>query len=127
MAYAPGAEVTLQSTSPTMTLYAVYGPGTIEITSVQDGGVMFVGQTFDYGVLTNVPGCTISVSGADWLTVEGNRVTGVASSTGTFTVTVTASPEGYTSDTQQFTLTVYSSLDFDSDPSASGIYAYLED
>ena len=124
--YQPGATVSV-GCNETVTLYAVWEAANIEITSVQNGGTFFVGQEFSYTVLTNISGCTISVSGADWLSVNGNVVSGTANATGTFTVTVTASLDGYTSDTQQFTITVYSALGFDSDPEASGIYAYIED
>lgn len=124
--YQPGATVSV-GCNETVTLYAVWEAANIEITSVQNGGTFFVGQEFSYSVETNIAGCTISVSGADWLSVSGNVVSGTANAAGTFTVTVTASLDGYTSDTQQFTITVYSALGFDSDPEASGIYAYIED
>ena len=89
----------------------------VEITSSQGNTTISTGTAFSYVVNTNVSGCTISVSGADWLHVSGNTVYGTPTEAGEFDITITASRSGYTSDTQSFTITVVSSLSFTSAPS----------
>ena len=88
----------------------------IEITSSQGDETISTGTAFSYVVNTNVSGCTISVSGADWLQVSGNTVYGTPSEAGDFDITITASKSGYTSDTQSFAIKVVSSLSFTSVP-----------
>ena len=124
--YQPGGSVSVDCNA-TVTLYAVWETAQIEITTTQGNEVVNMGESFSYTVGTSVSGCTISVSGADWLSVSGNVVSGTPSGPGTYTVTITASLDGYVSDTQQFQITVYSQMGFNSSPSASGIYAYVGD
>lgn len=88
----------------------------VEITSSQGDTTISTGTAFSYVVNTNVSGCTISVSGADWLQVSGNTVYGTPTEAGDFDITITASRSGYTSDTQSFTIKVVSSLSFTSVP-----------
>lgn len=88
----------------------------VEITSSQGDTTISTGTAFSYVVNTNVSGCTISVSGADWLQVSGNTVYGTPTEAGDFDITITASRSGYTSDTQNFTIKVVSSLSFTSVP-----------
>ena len=88
----------------------------VNITSSQSDKTISTGTAFSYAVDTNVSGCTISVSGADWLQVSGNTVYGTPTEAGVFDITITASRSGYTSDTQSFTITVVSSLSFTSVP-----------
>lgn len=88
----------------------------VEITSSQGDTTISTGTAFSYVVDTNVSGCTISVSGADWLQVSGNTVYGTPTEAGDFDITITASRSGYTSDTQSFTIKVVSSLSFTSVP-----------
>lgn len=88
----------------------------IEITSSQSDETISTGTAFSYVVNTNISGCTISVSGADWIQVSGNTVYGTPTEAGDFDITITASKSGYTSDTQSFTIKVVSSLSFTSVP-----------
>lgn len=88
----------------------------VEITSSQGDTTISTGTAFSYVVNTNVSGCTISVSGADWLHVSGNTVYGTPTEAGDFDITITASKSGYTSDTQSFSIKVVSSLSFTSVP-----------
>lgn len=88
----------------------------VEITSSQGDTTISTGTAFSYVVNTNVSGCTISVSGADWLQVSGNTVYGTPTEAGDFDITITASRSGYTSDTQSFTIKVVSALSFTSVP-----------
>lgn len=88
----------------------------VEITSSQGDTTISTGTAFSYVVNTNVSGCTISVSGADWLQVSGNIVYGTPTEAGEFDITITASKSGYTSDTQSFSIKVVSSLSFTSVP-----------
>ena len=75
-------------------------------------------------VATNVSGCTIGVSGADWLSVSGTLVAGTPDSPGEFDITITASRSGYTSDSISFTITVVSALGFTNEPS-NGVTVYV--
>lgn len=88
----------------------------VEITSSQGDTTISTGTAFSYVVNTNVSGCTISVSGADWLQVSGNTVYGTPTEAGDFDITITASKSGYTSDTQSFSIKVVFSLSFTSVP-----------
>lgn len=88
----------------------------VEITSSRGDTTISTGTAFSYVVNTNVSGCTISVSGADWLHVSGNTVYGTPTEAGDFDITITASRSGYTSDTQSFTIKVVSALSFTSVP-----------
>ena len=88
----------------------------VEITSSQGDTTISTGTAFSYVVNTNVSGCTISISGADWLQVSGNTVYGTPTEAGDFDITITASRSGYTSDTQSFTIKVVSALSFTSVP-----------
>lgn len=124
--YQPGETISVGYNS-TRTLYAVWETATLDITTSQGNTSLTVGERFSYAVGTNVSGCTVSVSGASWLSVSGNTVSGTPTSTGTYNVTVTISKDGgYTSDQQSFTITVYSSMGFTSEPGADGIYAFVE-
>ena len=51
------------------------------------------------------------------MSVSGNTVSGTPTSSGTFTVTITASLSGHTSDTQTFTISVVSQLAYTNSPS----------
>ena len=124
--YQPGGTYSTSSTSTTM--YAKWEQAVIEITSSLPSDLSyFVGEQFTYAVSANVDGCTVSVSGADWIHVSGMTVTGTPVSPGSYDMTLTVSKSGYTSDTISFTIQVFSNMEFTSEPSASGIYAYLED
>lgn len=70
-------------------------PPSIRITSA-GGTTAIVGTEYLYEVQTVPSDARITVSGADWLSADGHRVSGTPTSAGTFTVTVTASKAGYT-------------------------------
>ncbi len=124
--YQPGSTISVGYNS-TRTLYAVWETATLDITTTQGDTSVNVGQSFTYTVGTNVSGCVVSVTGAPWLSVSGNTISGTPTSAGTYNVTVTIAKDGgYTSDQQSFKITVYSSMGFTSEPGASGIYAYVE-
>ena len=119
--YVAGNTLTLSSDK---TLYAVWSQ-IITITSTpSEKGV--VGETYSYAVSTNVSGATISVSGASWLSVSGSTISGKPTASGTYDITVTVTKANCVTTTQNFTITVYSSLGFNSAPSASGIFAYVK-
>lgn len=104
-----------------MTLYAHWRIMAINITSSAPTGSIVQYGNFAYTVTTDVSGCTISVSGADWISVSGNKLIGTPDQTGDYHITVTASKAGYESDTQSFTVKVISSLGFDTVPTAGMI------
>ena len=113
--YQPGQTISVGYNS-TKTLYAVWESAQLEITSTQGNTTLTVGDGFTYTVESSVSGCTVSVTGADWLIVTGDVVSGTPTAPGNFDVTVTISKAGYTSDSQSFTLTVVSALGFTSVP-----------
>ncbi len=123
--YQPGGTVSV-SYNGSKTLYAVWQAAELEITSEPATGSLKVGQPWSYAPTTNVDGCTVSVSGADWLSVSDGTIAGAPTSAGTYDVTVTVSKSGYASDTQSIVLKVYSTLGFNSNPSAAGVFVYAE-
>lgn len=72
---------------------------------------------------TSLQEVTLTVSGADWLSISGNTIYGVPSSTGDYSITVKMSKAGYTDRTETFTLTVVSELVILNDPTAGVIFA----
>ena len=90
---------------PATTNVILYDPSVI-ILSAQGYASVVIGETFSYTVLTNPAGAEISVSGASWLSVDGNTISGTADEVGTFTITVSADMEDYITGTQTFTLKV---------------------
>lgn len=113
--YQPGDTISVGYNS-TRTLYAVWESATLDITTSQGDITLTVGQGFNYAVGTNTSGCTVSVSGASWLSVSGSTVSGTPTSPGSYDVTITITKAGYTSDSQTFTVTVVSALGFTSVP-----------
>ena len=106
-----------------MTVYFVVVEDEVPVEITSDapyGDDLFpiVGSTWSHYIQTNVDGAEIQVTGADWLTVNGNELIGTPSADDqntVFTVTVTALGET-TSDTQTFRLTVKPVLSFESRP-----------
>lgn len=108
------------------TLYAVWQVAEVHITSEPPAGNARVNQPWSYTPTVDTGGCTVSVSGADWLSANDGTVGGTPKKAGTYNVTVTVSKTGYTSDVQTFTLKVDSALGFGSAPRADGLFAYAE-
>ena len=112
----------------TKTLTAMWDVAQLKITSTQNSLGMVEGEQFSYTVSTSHEGCTISVSGADWLSVSGNVISGTPTEKGPYNVTVTIHKDGgYIDGTQSFTITVYSKAGFVSEPGADGFYTYMLD
>lgn len=126
--YDPGDKIDVPYNS-SKTLTAMWETAQLDITSTPTVTGMVEGDVFSYRVTTNVEGCTVQVSGADWLSVsDGNLVSGTPTENGSYDITITVTKAGgYVSDTQQFTITVYSSIGFDSVPGAEGFYTYMND
>lgn len=123
--YQPGSTISVPYDG-SKTLYAVWQTAQLDITSEPATKSLKVGQSWSYTPTTNVSGCTVTVSGADWLSVSNGKIGGTPATAGTYDVTVTVSKDGYASDTQTFTLKVYSALGFNSVPGANGMFAYAE-
>lgn len=104
-------------------LYAVWGQSNLTFNSIQSDTNVIVGSSFAYSPTMNVSGCSFSVTGASWLSVSGGTIYGTPTTPGTYNVKVTASCSGYTSVTQSFTITVYSSLEFTTSPT-SGLIVF---
>lgn len=110
----------------TKTLYAVWQVASLDITSEPATKSLKVGQSWSYTPTVNVAGCTVTVSGADWLSVSNGKISGTPTAAGTYNITVTVSKTGYNSDSQSFSLKVYSALGFNSVPGANGMFAFAE-
>ena len=104
----------------TTTLYAVWKAATITVTGTPDSyGV--VGSSWSFKPTVSVDGCSVTISGASWLSANGNNVSGTPTSPGTYDVTLTFSKTGYTSASKSFTITVLSALNFESSPTGGAI------
>lgn len=104
----------------TYTLFAVWEKAAISVTGSPDTHGI-VGTTWRYTPTLSTTGCTLSVSGADWLMVSDDSVTGTPTSPGTYNITITAAKTDYTSGTQSFSVTILSNLSFQSSPTGGAI------
>lgn len=117
--YQPGGSISV-SYGSSVTLYAVWKQIAITLSGTLDQyGV--VGTSWRFTPTSNVSGCTLTVSGADWLVVSGGSVSGTPTTTGTYNITITASKTGYAQGSMTFPVTVLSALDFQSSPSGGAI------
>ncbi len=123
--YQPGSAVSVPCDG-SMTLYAVWENAQLVISTEPPAGSLRIGQSWSYAPSVGKDGCTVSVTGADWLSVSDGTISGTPTSAGTYDVTVTVSKDGYIDAVQGFRIKVYSTLGFDSDPVATGVFAYAE-
>ena len=111
--------------SSNTTLYAQYNVIPVSITTTQGTAYLVQGTSFAYTVGTSPAEASVTVSGADWLTVSNKTVTGVptasAAPAGTYHITVTAQ-YGTQSAVQTFDIVVAEKLIFESIPTG-GIIA----
>ncbi len=104
----------------TTQLYAVWKQLTITVSGTPDQYAI-AGNYWSFSPTVSVSGCSVSISGASWLSSTGTTVSGTPTQTGTYDITLTFSKSGYTSATKTFTVTVISSLEFTSSPSGGAI------
>lgn len=123
--YQPGGTISVPYDSSKI-LYAVWEEAKLTITSEPATKSLKVGQSWSYTPTANVSGFTVTVTGADWLSVSNGKISGTPTVKGSYTITVTISKTGYTSDSQSFVVKVYSALGFESEPGADGIIAYVK-
>ncbi len=107
--YTPSADITL---------YAHWTASVIHITSASGATDIVKGKSYSHTLTSDVSGCTVSISGASWLTASGYTISGVPPTAGDYNVTVTLSKSGYTSASQTFTIHVAEVLSFTSTPGA---------
>ena len=101
-------------------LYAVWKQSTITVSGTPDSyGV--VGTSWSFKPTVSVSGCSVTISGASWLSANGTNISGTPTSPGTYNVTLTFSKTGYTNAVKSFTVTVLSALDFTSSPTGGAI------
>ena len=101
-------------------LYAVWKQSTITVSGTPDSyGV--VGTSWSFKPTVSVSGCSVSISGASWLSANGTNISGTPTTPGTYNVTLTFSKTGYTNAVKSFTVTVLSALDFTSSPTGGAI------
>ena len=110
-----------------LTLYAVWREAIITITSEMEDVEMMSGDSFTYFVETDADGVDISFQStpeAAWLNMDGGRLTGVPSrdDAGTYQITITASKDGWTSDTQTFSIVVENSVHVEPPVAGAGVY-----
>ncbi len=104
----------------TTNLYAVWKEATITVSGTPDAyGV--VGSAWSFKPTVSVDGCSVTISGASWLSANGTNVSGTPTTSGTYNVTLTFSKTGYTSATKTFSITVLSALSFESSPTGGAI------
>ena len=104
----------------TTQLYAVWKAATITVTGTPDSyGV--VGSAWSFKPTVSESGCSVTISGASWLSANGTNVSGTPTTPGTYNVTLTFSKTGFTSATKSFTITVLSALNFESSPTGGAI------
>lgn len=101
-------------------LYAVWKQSVITVSGTPDSYAV-AGNYWSFSPTVSVDGCTVSISGASWLSATGTTVSGTPTQTGEYSITLTFSKSGYTSATKSFTVTVISSLEFTSSPSGGAI------
>ena len=123
--YQPGGTISVPYDSSKI-LYAVWEEAKLTITSEPATKSLKVGQTWSYTPTANVSGFTVTVTGADWLSVSNGKISGTPTVKGSYNITVTVSKTGYTSDSQSFVVKVYSVLGYESEPGADGIIAYVK-
>ena len=104
----------------TTTLYAVWKQLNITVSGTPDSYAV-AGNYWSFSPTVSVDGCSVSISGASWLSATGTTVSGTPTQTGEYSITLTFSKSGYTSVTKSFTVTVISSLEFTSSPSGGAI------
>ena len=61
---------------------------------------------YEYEVQTTPADAEISISGADWLSVDGHTISGIPTESGSFTLTITASLDGYEPTTETVVIVV---------------------
>ena len=104
----------------TTQLYAVWKNAAITVTGTPDSyGV--VGSSWSFKPTVSESGCSVTISGASWLSANGTNVSGTPTSPGTYNVTLTFSKTGFTSATKTFSITVLSALSFESSPTGGAI------
>lgn len=123
--YQPGGTISVPYDSSKI-LYAVWEEAKLTITSEPATKSLTVGQSWSYTPTANVSGFTVTVTGADWLSVSNGKISGTPTVKGSYNITVTVSKTGYTSDSQSFVVKVYSVLGYESEPEADGIIAYVK-
>lgn len=123
--YQPGGTISVPYDSSKI-LYAVWEEAKLTITSEPATKSLKVGQSWSYTPTANVSGFTVTVTGADWLSVSNGKISGTPTVKGSYNITVTVSKTGYTSDSQSFVVKVYPMLAFESEPGADGIIAYVK-
>ena len=119
-----GAHCDLGSTvilTENTTFYAEWTGVHIVVSGTPATGVI-VGNSYVFQPTTDPTGCTLSISGADWLNAGRTLITGTPTEPGTYNVTLSVSKEGYTTETMSWTITVQSQLTF-GEPT-NGILAY---
>jgi hypothetical protein len=104
----------------TTQLYAVWKTAAITVTGTPDSyGV--VGSAWSFKPTVSESGCSVTISGASWLSANGTNVSGTPTTPGTYNVTLTFSKTGFTSATKTFSITVLSALSFESSPTGGAI------
>jgi len=98
-------------------------PAVITLSGTPASTDAVVGSSWSFTPTSDVDDCTLSVSGANWLTVNNGTIIGTPTTAGTYNITLTASKTGYEDGTMTFSVTVYSALSFSSLPT-TGVIAY---
>ncbi len=110
--------------SGNITLYAHWTKLNVTMSSVSGTTDIVVGSSATY-TFTGTAGCSVSISGASWLTAASDGstyyLTGVPTVAGVYNVTVTLSKSGYTSASASVSIKAVEQLTFLSVPTAGMI------
>ena len=116
--YSPGASYSFGY--GTTQLYAVWQASAVSVSGTPDQyGI--VGSAWSFSPTVTPSGCSVTISGASWLTANGTTVAGTPTAPGTYDITLTFSKSGHTSAVRTFQVTVYSALSFESSPTGGAI------
>ena len=124
--YHAGDSITLtESEGTTKTIYAVYVQNIISISGTPEKTAITTGTAWSFTPTVSETGCTLEVTGADWLTAGNGTVSGTpgADDDGTYHITITASKDNYQSASMQITIVVVPQLDWSTLPTG-GVIAY---
>ena len=118
--YYPGGSVSV-TYNGTVTLTAQWDENILEISGTPSTTGLAVGTSWSFTPTVNVDGYTLSISGADWLIVNGDTISGTPTEQGHYQVTITVQKDNYASDSMFVSLNVVPQLSWTNAPTGGAI------
>ncbi len=108
-------------------LYAIWKQLSITVSGTPDSHAI-VGNYWSFSPTVSVSGCSVSISGAPWLSATGTTVSGTPTQTGEYNVTLTFSKSGYTSETVDHGMDSYTNAfgPYENESECKDIVSYLK-